>query len=98
NEKDKFKYSNIEKLIGMEINKLTIPESIGEAPTFSSSKRNDFDNKERSKKSHEKSSHQKSKFPKREKTGAKFTAHKQDKPVRENIKDPQSERVTHKDQ
>jgi len=98
NEKDKFKYSNIEKLIGMEINKLNIPENIGEAPTFSSSsKRNDVDKKGRNKKSPEKSSHQKKKFPKREKTAAKFTAHKQDKPIRENIKEPKSERVTNED-
>src|SRR5690606_30433184 len=36
NEKDKFKYANIEKLIGLEINKVAIPESIGEAPSFNS--------------------------------------------------------------
>lgn len=37
NEKDKFKYSNIEKLIGMEIEKVTLPEQLGEAPSFVSS-------------------------------------------------------------
>lgn len=95
NEKDKFKYSNIEKLIGMEINKLTIPEHIGEAPTFSSSsKRGDFDKKERNKKPQGKSSHQKSRFPKRAKSAAEFTAHMQDKPVLENIKEPKPERTT----
>src|SRR5690606_3562610 len=36
NDKDKFKYSNIEKLIGMEIEKVAIPEHLGEAPSFSS--------------------------------------------------------------
>lgn len=35
NEKDKFKYANIEKLIGMEIEKLPLPEHLGEAPSFS---------------------------------------------------------------
>lgn len=38
NEKDKFKYSNIEKLIGMEITKHSLPEHLGEAPSFVSPK------------------------------------------------------------
>jgi len=37
NEKDRFKFNNIEQLIGMETNKLDLPEHIGEAPTFKSS-------------------------------------------------------------
>ncbi|HSJ68337.1 MAG TPA: DEAD/DEAH box helicase [Anditalea sp.] len=37
NEKDRFKYTNIEQLIGMEITKLELPEHLGEAPTFKSS-------------------------------------------------------------
>ncbi len=40
NEKDKFKYANIEKLIGMEIEKVAIPEHLGEAPSFSSLEEN----------------------------------------------------------
>ncbi|MEX2593612.1 MAG: DEAD/DEAH box helicase [Anditalea sp.] len=42
NEKDKFKYSNIEKLIGMEINKVPLPEQLGEEPSFSSSTRGNW--------------------------------------------------------
>lgn len=37
NEKDRFKFNNIEQLIGMETNKLELPAHIGEAPTFKSS-------------------------------------------------------------
>src|SRR5690606_18644935 len=36
NEKDKFKYANIENLIGMEIEKVALPEHLGEAPSLSS--------------------------------------------------------------
>ncbi|MCC5939321.1 MAG: DEAD/DEAH box helicase [Lunatimonas sp.] len=37
NDKDRFKYSNIEKLIGMEITKLPLPEELGEGPSASQS-------------------------------------------------------------
>ena len=37
NDKDRYKFNNIEQLIGMEITKLELPEHIGEAPTFKSS-------------------------------------------------------------
>ncbi|KEO73976.1 DEAD/DEAH box helicase [Anditalea andensis] len=39
NEKDRFKFNNIEQLIGMEITKLELPQHIGEAPTFKPSSR-----------------------------------------------------------
>ena len=32
NEKDRFKYTNIERLIGLEINKLSLPTHLGEGP------------------------------------------------------------------
>jgi superfamily II DNA/RNA helicase len=35
NDKDRFKYSNIERLIGLEIEKLPLPESLGEGPALS---------------------------------------------------------------
>jgi len=37
NEKDRFKFNNIEQLIGLEITKLELPDHIGEAPVFKSS-------------------------------------------------------------
>jgi len=37
NDKDRYKFNNIEQLIGLEITKLELPEHIGEAPTFKSS-------------------------------------------------------------
>lgn len=36
NDKDRYKYANIEKLIGMEIEKLPLPDHLGEAPALSS--------------------------------------------------------------
>lgn len=38
NNKDQLKYTNIEKLIGLEINKIPIPEHLGEAPEFNSAR------------------------------------------------------------
>lgn len=38
NNKDQLKYANIEKLIGLEINKIPIPEHLGEAPEFNSTR------------------------------------------------------------
>src|SRR5690554_3802019 len=54
NEKDKFKYANIEKLIGMEIDKIPIPEHLGEAPSFASPTRPDRAGRNAGKKSNSK--------------------------------------------
>lgn len=50
NEKDKYKYKNIEKLIGLEINVLPIPDSMGEGPDMNASRFNRPDKKGKIKK------------------------------------------------
>ncbi|HLW19335.1 MAG TPA: DEAD/DEAH box helicase [Cyclobacteriaceae bacterium] len=95
NEKDKFKYSNIEKLIGMEINKLVIPEHIGTAPTFSSStsksngQSRNGGGKSKVKKTH---SSPRAKHPKREGVKPQSTSPAPSKTVRENIVQPVQEK------
>jgi superfamily II DNA/RNA helicase len=85
NDKDKFKYSNIEKLIGLEIHKLAIPEHIGEAPTFSSSSGSNGPHKTggRTKTSGRSHSGSPSKHPKKQGTKAKSIAGAKPKPNRE---------------
>ena len=39
NDKDRFKYSNIERLIGLEIEKLPLPEELGEGPSLAGESR-----------------------------------------------------------
>lgn len=91
NDKDKFKYSNIEKLIGMEIHKLAIPEHLGEAPTFSSSSRNNGYSQGggRNKKEGKPEASRNAKHPRKPRTDAKASSQAKPKPVRENeTKDP----------
>lgn len=99
NEKDKFKYSNIEKLIGMEINKLTIPEHLGAAPVFSSSAgRSNGQNptgQSRSaggKNKSKKHSSPREKHPKREGSKPQAAGTAGSKPVRENLVQPVQEK------
>ena len=55
NDKDRFKYSNIERLIGLEINKLPLPAHLGEGPDLTSPNRNEPASSQRSKKYRNKS-------------------------------------------
>lgn len=50
NEKDRFKYNNIERLIGLEINKLPLPAHLGEGPDLTSSDRKESAPSQRKKK------------------------------------------------
>src|SRR5690554_721390 len=93
NEKDKFKYANIEKLIGMEIDKIPIPEHLGEAPSFASPTRPDRAGRNAGKKSNSKKPRAGIRSGNKTGGGArpKFDPAKQ-KPRRENITAPTAEK------
>lgn len=94
NEKDKFKYANIEKLIGLEINKVAIPEKIGDAPSFNSSSSAGEGGNSGNKGKFGKNQHTGARSKNDKKEGAKSPRHKSSpNPIRENVSKPKTEPV-----
>jgi superfamily II DNA/RNA helicase len=93
NEKDKFKYSNIEKLIGMEINKIPLPEHLGEEPSFSSSTRGNWKDRSGGRKTPKSRSQtgQKPTRPKKKLEGNKNGVQLQDKAGGKEVHQPKKE-------